>query len=127
MSQEFVVSILGGPVTVAYKKSGREWHCTALEFDLLGTGTTKSMAFDELKSVVNEYLLAALQEDGEVEIENPAPESEWKTPERHCFQVAAICLKKKQTPVPDRIARISRARKFRDVVKNFDLAPAQCS
>ncbi len=69
-----------GPVTVAVHKMGREYHCTALEFDILGTGRTKQDALAQVQELVEEYIAGVIEELGKgnkVAFFNPSGERDW--------------------------------------------------
>jgi len=79
-----------GPVTVSYRNSGKNCYCTALQFDLVGIGTSKTEAFRELRDVFNTYLIEIVQTDGPSEFLNPSPAEEWSVPEREEYYVVAL-------------------------------------
>ena len=53
---EMAVKLLKGPVSVAFSKRGRFHYATALEYDLVGIGSSRDKALSELQDVVNIYL-----------------------------------------------------------------------
>jgi len=124
-------AILHGPVTVAYKKLGKEWHCTALNFDLVGTGSSKQMAFVELRDVVNCYLSDIVDAEGPVEFFNPSPAEEWNVAEKEQYHVVVVMtrvrqrVRKRLPPVlPAEIESLPQLRDYAGYAYSFDLVPA---
>jgi hypothetical protein len=69
-----------GPATIAVRKVGREYHYTALEFDILGIGRTKQDALAEVQELVEEYVYSVIEELGKgykVAYFNPSGERDW--------------------------------------------------
>jgi hypothetical protein len=81
------VTLLEGPLTIAFCKKGREWYARALEFDLVGTGSTRRKAFHEITDLVSEYITDCLNEKGPVQFEYPAEPSEWNVKDKESFRV----------------------------------------
>lgn len=72
--------ILRGPVRVSFRKAGREWWATALEFDIAGYGRSRRAAFAMLQELMLDYLreIARLVHAGKpVKFFNPSREEEW--------------------------------------------------
>jgi hypothetical protein len=92
VSPNIEVFLLQGPVTVAYRREGRKWYATALQFDLVGAGRTQQAAFDELQRVVNTYLEEILETKGPVRLFNPSEPAEWESPHRESYHVAIAAV-----------------------------------
>lgn len=85
--------LAAGPISVSTKEVDGEWHCTALEFDLLGTGATQDEAFLELQDLVHEYILAMVQHihfGDDVAFYNPSSPEEWNDGEIRKYQVMLL-------------------------------------
>lgn len=83
------ISIVGGPVSVAYKRHGRGWMAMALQFSLIGLGKTREKAFEELKGVLLTYLETVLEAKGPVRFFNPAEDEDWDTSDQEQYRIAA--------------------------------------
>ena len=71
-------------VTVAYRIEEGEWYCTALQFDILGTGATREEAFAEMRELLTQYLLLCIEEarsGNPTAIFQPSEDSEWDVPD----------------------------------------------
>lgn len=83
-----------GPVTVAVRKFGREYHCTALEFDILGTGKTKQEALVQVQELIEDYITSVIEELAKghrVAFFNPSVEKDWnQADELRFFDVTLI-------------------------------------
>jgi len=118
------IKVLAGPVTVAYRKAGKRWYCTALEFDLLGIGDSRDKAFAELRSVVNTYLFDVLRAKGPVRFFNPSDAREWTCKNKKRFSVVAIMARPKpEKPLPPVVEDVDHLRPYRNRIKGFDLLP----
>jgi hypothetical protein len=121
---QIVIRALEGPVTVASKKSGRKWHCTALQFDLVGIGKSRGEALEELKGVVNAYLCELLKAKGKVRVFNPSDAAEWECEDKREFTVSvAIVGSKNPAEVPERLS-FSKARRYSDRIQAVNMLPA---
>ena len=87
---ELDVQTLDGTIAVAYKKQGREWRATALQFDLVGTGSTRQAALRELQQVFETYLSAVLETKGRVRFYNPSDPADWENKDKEHFRVMCI-------------------------------------
>ena len=108
---------------MTYRRERGEWMCTALEFDIVGTGKTKQEAFDELRALVETYLLEVMDTDAPVEFYNPADAEEWECKDRKSYRVAVIMARAKEdTSIPPRMVRdITKLRPYRDRIRGVDL------
>lgn len=68
--------VVGGPVTVGYYEAEGEWRAVAREFDLVGTGDSRSAAFAQLKELVSDYVEGCLRDRTE-EFLNPYEPDDW--------------------------------------------------
>jgi len=127
-SAKIEVLLLQGPVTVAYRREGRKWHATVLQFDLVGIGKTPQAAFNELQGVVNTYLQEILKTKGPVRLFNPSEPCEWESPRRESYHVAIAAVKSggaRRVPRPVRNA--DDLRRLRNRIAGFNLVPAAAS
>lgn len=114
-----------GPLTVAYRKKRGKWYCTALEFDLVGIGTSRTRAFHELRGLVNNYLEWMLETTGRVRFFNRSDDEEWKCADKERYHVVvAFAEPEKAEKIPERIRSISSLRKYRDRIRGLELIPA---
>ena len=116
---------LHGPITVAYRRASRMWHCTALQFDIVGVGKTKGEAFAEMRDLLRDYLEEVLATDGPVRFFNPAESGEWNVRDQEYYNVALLVSGGEATP-PNRapLSDIARLRGYRDAVQGIGLVPA---
>lgn len=122
-SEAGVIRILEGLVTVAFKKVGRKWHCTALQFDLVGIGKNRAEALEELKGVVNAYLCSILKSKGKVRFFNPSDADEWECEDKREFSVTvAMFGLKAPSRVPERLS-FAKARRYRDRIHSVSMLP----
>jgi hypothetical protein len=84
----FQISIVGGPVVVAYRRHRLGWMAMALQFSLIGLGRTREEAFEELKGVLLTYLKMVLEAKGSARLFNPAEAEDWDTPDQERFYLA---------------------------------------
>jgi hypothetical protein len=119
------IAVLAGPVTVAFCKVDREWTCTALEFDIVGIGSTRDEAFDEMRGLVHSYLVDVIQEPGPVELLNPSDPAEYRRCEKQEFKVAVALAKLRgsRTRVRRELPDIRTLRRLRNRIKGVDLIP----
>jgi len=119
---EMAVKLLKGPVSVAFSKRGRFHYATALEFDLVGIGSSRDKALSELQDVVNTYLTEAVSSDDPVRLEFPSPREDWLSEDRLSFVVTVLLVgvSGHSSPVIDGIDEL---RKRRDSVRMFSLLP----
>ena len=119
-----VMKILAGPVTVAYRRRRGGWVCTALQFDLVGTGATRQKAFQELQEVVNAYLQECLQAKEPVDFFNPSEREEWNAGRKEHYSVGVcIAVPEGRPEAPEVIPDLRRLRMYRDRIQSFDLVP----
>jgi len=116
---------LHGPITVAYRRVSRMWHCTALQFDLVGVGKTKVEAFAEMRDLLRDYLEEVLATDGPVRFFNPAESGEWNVRDQEYYNVALL-VSGGESAAPNRtpLSDIARLRGYRDAVQGIGLVPA---
>ena len=126
MRSELTITIMSGPVTVAYRRTGGEWICTALQFDIVGTGATRDEAFDELRALFQTYLREVVDTEGPVKFFNPSDAEEWQRKDKGEYRVEAILAKvEEEADAPPRVVNdIAKLRPYRDRIKAFDLTPA---
>ncbi|MEK7794387.1 MAG: hypothetical protein AAB353_07650 [Candidatus Hydrogenedentota bacterium] len=82
--------VLRGPVFVSSKPLNDEWHCTALNFDILGIGSTKEEAFERMKELLEVYLedvAIELNNGNQVDFYNPSDSDEWNHGEVEVYKV----------------------------------------
>jgi hypothetical protein len=124
MNQALTIKILKGDVTVAYRRHGRGWRCTALEFDLVGVGNTQEKAFAQLRDLVNGYLDDVLNTDGPVRFFNPSDAEEWDSPKKEKYRVEVVVSQSAKgaagsAVIPD----IDKLRSYRSRIRAIDLTP----
>ena len=123
---EIEIITMEGPVTVAHREVEGEWHATALEFDILGTGATRDAAFNELRGLVNDYLCEIINTPGRVRLENPAEGREWAVPDKEFYHLVAAVVR---PPHARRRAyrrryNIAAMRSLRNRIRTIDLVRA---
>jgi len=117
------ISILKGPITVAYKKENGKWICTALEFDLCGVGDTREEAFELMRGCVNLYLKEIMDTEGRVQFFNPSEREEWAVPDKELWRVV-VALKDEKKTAPYEIENLDELRKkFRNRFCSSNLIP----
>lgn len=82
------ISIVGGPVVVAYRRHWRGWTAMALQFSLMGLGRTREEAFEELKRVLLTYLKTVLDAKGATRLFDPADAEDWETADQEQIYIA---------------------------------------
>ena len=119
------VTLLEGPLTIAFRKQGREWYARALQFDLAGIGSTRRKAFYEITQLVCEYITDCLNEKGPVQFEYPSDPTEWNVEDKESFRVTvSISLPEKSTRKVPRSVSIADLRRYRHNVESVGLVPA---
>lgn len=80
---------LSGPLSVAYQydKKAKEWEAIALQFNILGLGTTKEEALQEVRALFESYVEAVTKTKGKVQFHNPAESRYWDVDEVDQFHV----------------------------------------
>ncbi|HOE95269.1 MAG TPA: hypothetical protein PK847_01665 [Candidatus Sumerlaeota bacterium] len=91
------------PITVSCRLIEGDWHCTALQFDILGVGNTREAAFAQLRELVEAYLRHALASKHEVKLFNPAHREEWNNPGREFFDLAIHVRSARTSGRPSRL------------------------
>ncbi|NUM55092.1 MAG: hypothetical protein HUU46_15710 [Candidatus Hydrogenedentes bacterium] len=123
---ELDVQTLDGTVTVAYKKHGRDWHATALQFDLVGTGGTRETALRELQELFETYLSAVLETKGRVRFYNPSDAQDWEVKDKEYFRVVCIVSAEsshaRSYPAPS-LDDIDTLRRIKSRIKSVKLTP----
>jgi hypothetical protein len=114
---------LEGPVTVAYKRVGSQWHCIVLEFDLVGVGKSRSAAFAELQGVIKAYLEEVIHAKGKVQFFNPADRSDWNCPRRERYQVKVGLTQPADADDVPRTLSIDQARRNRGRIRSIHFVP----
>ncbi len=77
---------------VSFRIVDDEWHCRALQFDILGIGTTRNAAFEQLRELVEVYfedIASELRDGHAVAIYQPADAHEWNENEIEFY--TAVC------------------------------------
>jgi len=88
--KEYLMTLVDGTVKVSFCEVDGEYHCTLLDFDILGTGASRDIAFEEMAELVIEYIIAATDEvfnGNVVRFWNPSTPEEWNVGEIKNFQV----------------------------------------
>jgi hypothetical protein len=124
----FEIVTLEGPVRVAYRKRGREWYATALEFDIVGVGSTKAQALRELQELFRDYVSEFLATPGMTHFFNPSPAEDWETKNQEHFRVAFVVSLKatpatRPKPLESRVSDIAQLRPVRERIKSVQLQP----
>ena len=120
----YTVVQLQGPVSVAYKRKGRkDWYATALQFDLVGHGSSKEQALRELQDVVADYLVEITEVEGPVQFFNPSPPEEWNLPDKQHFVVNFVVHGPVTVEVGGRTIAPGNLNRLRDRIQNVDLMP----
>lgn len=118
-----IIKMAGGPITVACRQEEDLWLCTALQFDIVGTGPTKEAAFEELKELVNAYLTHLLQAKGKISVFNPSDRAEWETPLKENYDVLVVLAEPAATVSSARVLSLDEVRPVRRRVREFELTP----
>ena len=69
---------LQNKLTIAIYKDGKKWVSHNLTLDIVGVGTSKKNALEEMKSLTEHQLKFAIQNNMLEAINHPAPERFWK-------------------------------------------------
>jgi len=124
---ELEVLPLDGTISVAYKKHGRDWYATALQFDLVGTGNSRAEALQELQSLFETYLGAVLDTKGRVRFYNPSEQADWDTKDKQHFRVVCIVAAAPKpavrTSAPSSLDDIDALRRIRSRIMRVRLSP----
>ena len=123
-NRQLQIITLKGPVTVTYRQDDDgDWIATALEFDIVGTGNTQDAAFNQLRELISDYLLAYISSKGRAQFYNPADGYEWEnTNRKHYMLVFILTAKVKRAP---RVVNTPRdLRKFKGRLRELDLVAA---
>ena len=121
------IQALEGPVSVAYKRVGKEWHAIALQFDIVGTGKTKAEAFREMQGLFETYLSAVLKAPRPVRFYNPSAQADWQIPDKTHFHAVMVLsatakpIEPAQRPSLDDLATL---RPLRSKIQGIQLQPA---
>ena len=78
-----------GPISISYRHEKDMHYCTALEFDIVGTGETRQAALNEMLELLSEYFIAVLgdmKSGNKVEFFCPSDASEWPKEAEPCRQ-----------------------------------------
>ena len=122
-------AVMRGSVTVAYRQVSEEWHCTALEFDIIGVGASRKESFEKMKDLVNFYLGEVSKARGPVEFFNRSPDEDWQISDKEEYNVIVVLIPE-QRQVPERLPpdlpssfdRLSELHRFDGYAASFDLA-----
>ncbi len=119
-------TLLKGPLTIAYEKEGAKWYATALEFDLVGIGSTRKKAGEEVKQLFREYLYGCLDEEGPVRFVFPAEASVWNSEDKEWYHVTvSLSLPKSSRKEIPRSLNLSELKsQFRNRIESIGLVPA---
>lgn len=119
-----IIPLADGPITVAFKKDGPYCLATALEFDIVGTGKTRTEALNQLQELVSVYLFEVLTTTGKRSLYNPSEQIEWEAEDKARYTVQMIVrVTRHSGPTPSR-PTLSQARPFRKNIEQFNLTPA---
>lgn len=117
-----------GNVTVAYRRIAKEWYANALQFDIVGTGRTKEDALDELKELIQDYVVEMVSDLGKglsIAFFNPADPDEWnKARYIEEFEVEFTIKAAAEVPSTFRLSDSSRMRDLASYIRSVDLVPA---
>ena len=117
--------VLQGYLTVAHRRRGREFCCTALQFDLVGFGRTKREAFDELRLLVEEYVENVIKAPGPVRFFNPSEADDWNAGQLEDFYVALQFRRRGDVvPPPCRLSDLGPLKVHRKALEGVSLVPA---
>ena len=95
------VTRLKGPIWVAYTQKDGKHYATALQFDLVGAGTTRKKAFRALQGVFLNYIEAFLDKPGKTRFLFPSEPEEWNNSDVEFYDVMIIVrYRKRKTPLP---------------------------
>ncbi len=119
-----VLKLAEGPISVVYKQQDGEWHCIALEFDLVGTGPTREKAFGSLKCILNLYLVEVLNTRGDIAFFNPADRADWDLNDKERYDVSVILVEQKATLATSKRWTRQEVRPLRKRIREFTLTPA---
>jgi len=117
---------LQGPVTAAFRREGKQWLCTVLEFDLLGMGHSRDAALEEMKDLVACYLEEVLRTPGKVRFFNPADEQDWNTDDKLSFDIVVEFTREVgySPKATDLRGRLHDLAEYQDTISGVRLSPA---
>lgn len=122
------VKILEGPVSVAFKKAGREWHAIALQFDIVGTGKTRGEAFREMQGLFETYLSEVLKASRPVRFYNPSEKADWEIRDKAHFHAVVVLSAKPvlgaEAPRRPSLDDVVKLRPIRSRIQSIQLQPA---
>lgn len=116
---------LYGPITVAYRRSAGMWLCTVLQFDIVGIGKTREVAFSEMRDLLADYFEEVLASPGPVRFFNPSEPREWNIKKQEHYNVTFV-VSGGHAHIPKRpsLSNIGRLRACQDAIQGMDLVPA---
>lgn len=115
---------LEGPVWVAFTQEEKAFYATALQFDLVGTGSTREIAFTELQEMFRIYVQAVLAKPGKVQFVFPSEASEWDNPDIEYYDVIVdVRSTSHSKPAPSR-TKLKELRRYRDRINTIQFQPA---
>ena len=117
VSETIRATVMRGSVTVAYRQVNEEWHCTALEFDIIGVGASRKESFEKMKNLVSFYLGEVSKAIGPVEFFNRSPDEDWQISDKEEYNVIVVMIPE-QRQIPERLPP--------DLPSSFDRLPELC-
>lgn len=118
------VETLEGPVSVAYRRSGKEWHAIALQFDIVGTGKSKAAAFREMQELLELYITEVLKAPKPVRFYNPSEQADWQLRDKAHFHVAMVLASTVQAPERPSLDDLAALRPLRSKIRGIQLQRA---
>ena len=120
---DVTISVMKGPMTAAYHKEENRWFCTALEFDIVGIGSTRKEALSEMQELVNAYLHHIINQRGRVALMN---QSDMKATDdtEHYFVAIAVAEVKTKRSAPRVVEDVTALRRYRDRICGMNFLPA---
>ena len=122
---ELEVLPVDGAISVSFRKRGKEWYATALQFDLVGTGTSRDEALRELQTLFEAYVNAVIGTKGRTRFYNPSEAEEWEVRDKQHFR--AVCIVTAplgtRTSVTPSLDDIGSLRRIRSRIHGVRLSP----
>lgn len=132
MAKKSAIILASGPVTVAVRRFRDYYTCTALQFDIVGTGKTKGAALRQLQELVGEYLLAVIElvaQGKKIRFFNPSDAEEWnRAQELRDFKVSFALQTGNLADAPPADIRfdpnLRELARYKDSIESVELVPA---
>lgn len=123
-----LVTTLEGPISVAFKKAGREWHAIALQFDIVGTGKTRAEAFCQMQGLFETYVSEVLKASRPVRFYNPSERADWEIRDKAHFHVVVVLSAKPvlgaKAPLRPSLDDLVKLCSIRSKIQSIQLQPA---